>query len=181
MLLCFAVFFITELYLFVLALCYTLREFDELGNYSISFSLKSSIGSLLSVWHEELILRILVWVRDMILSVYFFLIGCNPSWYRSGKIELTLLISRHLRFLTGLLIYLIYRTPRRLPERLSNFSVFFEVSILGVGSFLGWISTLGISLSFNYPSSGLLSEPDWIWFPTSSKFLLFFSSEIDFV
>lgn len=33
----------------------------------------------------------------------FLLIGCSPSWYLSGRIEFTLLISRNFKFRVGLL------------------------------------------------------------------------------
>jgi len=47
------------------------------------------------------------------IFVYLFLIGWRPSWYWSGRNELTLLISKNLMFLDGLLklIYLPYLAP----------------------------------------------------------------------
>lgn len=60
----------------------------------------------------------------------FFLMGCSPSWYLSGRIEFTLLISRNLMFLIGLLK--LYSFPYRFPFR-ESFTVFEFIScVLGV-------------------------------------------------
>ena len=113
-------------------------------------------------------------------TVSFFLIGCRPSWYLSGRIELTLLIYKNLMFLIGLLKlnYRVYLGP--FLDVFVVFTVFFWSSVFvdkGRALFLG-LKLFNLSSSI-YPYSGLLYEPDSFLFPHYIYSLLFFSSDIN--
>lgn len=172
MLLCLAVFFITELYLFE-PLASILIELARFGHPSISFYRYSSYMSCPSVWQWVLILSTVEFVLDKAFSDYFLRIGWRPNWYRSGRTEFTLLISRNLRFRTGLLIYFISLMPFLLFVLLS---FFLELSILGVAGFFSPSYMSGRSVSLSSPYSGRLSDPDSYLLPISSKFLFVLSS-----
>ena len=94
------------------------------------------------------------------VTTYFFLMGCSPSWYLSGRTEFTLLISKNLMFLMGLLK--VYYLGSRLPL-LEMLTVLEEVWLfywaLGVDD--GRVC-LKPSIYYMFISiySGLLYEPD---------------------
>lgn len=114
----------------------------------------------------------LLWKFD---TVSFFLIGCSPSWYLSGRIEFTRLISRNFMFLIGLLKLSSLASRGPFLEVLALLAEFWRSWVLVErGRILGLI--LSISSLFSYPSSGLLSDPDSSLAPHSKSSLLVLSS-----
>lgn len=99
-----AVFLIIEEYLLWFMELSSLTEFERFNDYIISLSLYSCRMTSFYVCADVLILIIMEWFLDMPISfVSFFRMGWRPSWYLSGSTELTLLISRNLKCLMGLL------------------------------------------------------------------------------
>lgn len=92
----------------------TFTELESTHLY-ISLGLNSTLLSSLlgSVCDYAPTLATAVWGLPDSGGASFFLIGCRPSWYLSGRIEFTLLISKNFMFLMGLLklYYLAYRAP----------------------------------------------------------------------
>ena len=100
-------------------------EVERLQLLSISSSLNSVKENYRSVWQWLLILITEDWFLGMEISVYFFLMGWSPSWYLSGSTELTLLISKNLKFRTGFMTSLYSLGYYRYALRLWLFRLLF--------------------------------------------------------
>jgi hypothetical protein len=148
-------------------------ELERRQFYIYVFLKKTVFNSFFgSVWHY-ILSRTTCFTGRLFSTGSFFLIGWSPIWFLSGKIEFTLLTSRNLMFLIGLLKlnYLLSLIPFLEIFMVLDWAISW---VLGVeeGRFTlsPYISSLFISFY-----SGLLYDPESPAPPCSIRSLFFLS------